>query len=161
MADLSIDLGDATATEALGRRLAPLLETGDVICLFGPLGAGKTTFSRGVIAALTGAKEAPSPTFALVETYEGAEATLWHFDLYRLARPEDVWELGLEEALANGASLIEWPERIIDHIPASALAIRFDYAGDGRKATLRAGENWAERLKGAGLFASGESRNKD
>lgn len=161
MAELSFDLADARATESFGASLAPLLRPGDVVCLSGPLGAGKTTFSRGVIAALTGAREAPSPTFALVETYEAPNLTLWHFDLYRLANGADVWELGLEEALASGASLVEWPERIADHIPPAALAIRFDYAGAGRRTTLRAGENWSARLRSAGLFGPKESRNKD
>lgn len=154
-------LADETATLALGAMLAPALGKGDVLCLSGPLGAGKTTLARGVIAALTVGEEAPSPTFALVETYEAKELSLWHFDLYRLQKPEDVWELGLEEALAVGASLIEWPERIAKHIPSTALLIRLALDGEGRRALFRGEGSWAGRLRKAGLFSGRESTDKD
>jgi tRNA threonylcarbamoyladenosine biosynthesis protein TsaE len=160
MAEICLNLSDEAATLDLGARLGSVLAAGDVVCLSGPLGAGKTTFARGAIAALTGAKEAPSPTFALVETYEGAGIALWHFDLYRLERAEDVWELGLEEALAGGASLIEWPERIVGHLPETALSARFEHAGSSRRVIISAGENWMRRLRRIGLIGNPESGNK-
>lgn len=89
-----ITLADAAATLALGRRLGDALGPGDVVCLSGNLGAGKTTLARGAIEAWTGQpEEAPSPTFTLVQTYEGSRGELWHVDLYRLKRPDDAWSL--------------------------------------------------------------------
>ena len=157
MDDLVISLADAGATAALGAALAPLLGGGDVVCLTGPLGAGKTTLARGLLNARAGVEEAPSPTFALVETYQAGELCIWHFDLYRLERAEDVWELGLEDALAEGASLIEWPERIAAYIPEEALLVRLDDAGNGRRARLRGGGSWPQRLSAAGIAAPKES----
>src|SRR5689334_12245837 len=95
-------LPDAAATEAFGARLAASLRVGDVVCLSGDLGAGKTTLARGAITAWTGVNEdAPSPTYTLVQTYDGPRGALWHVDLYRLNRPEEAWELGLEDAFAT------------------------------------------------------------
>lgn len=151
-------LPDEAATAALGAALAPLARAGDVIGLSGPLGAGKTTLARGFIAALTGAREAPSPTFALVEPYEVRPDapdgfTLWHFDLYRLEKAEDVWELGWEEALETGAALVEWPERVAALLPEDALIVRLDPAGAGRRARFAGGGDWPARLAHAGVAA--------
>lgn len=151
MSLILIDLPDESATAALGVRLAPLLKAGDVVCLSGPLGAGKTTLARGLIQAFAGDDEAPSPTFALVEAYEGEGLTLWHFDLYRLEKSGEVWELGLEDALAEGASVIEWPERIEALLPESALVIRLEPQGETRRAAISPGKNWKARLARAGI----------
>lgn len=148
---IAIDLPEDADTAALGARLAPLLAAGDVICLSGPLGAGKTTLARGLIRAFAGAGEAPSPTYTLVETYDGAGLTLWHFDLYRLGRTDEVWELGLEDALAEGASVIEWPERIAGLLPKSSLVVRLETQGEGRRAVISPGEGWAARLAHAAI----------
>jgi tRNA threonylcarbamoyl adenosine modification protein YjeE len=144
-------LADEAATIALGAALAPVIAPGDIIRLEGDLGAGKSTLARALIEALTGIAEAPSPTFTLVETYETGNFPLWHFDLYRLDRPEDVWELGLEEALDGGALLIEWPERIDGLLPAAALTLRLDIAGKGRRAVLAGDERWRSRLHKTGI----------
>lgn len=151
MKRIRIDLANAAATEALGAALAPLLKAGDAICLSGDLGAGKSTLARGLIAARTGAREAPSPTFAFVETYEAADLSLWHFDLYRLEAPGDVWELGYEDALEDGAALIEWPERIGALAPENALSLRLEIEGERRIAVIKADESWAMRLAAAGI----------
>ena len=151
MKRIRIDLENAAATEALGAALAPLLRAGDAICLSGDLGAGKSTLARGLIAARTGAREAPSPTFAFVETYEAADLSLWHFDLYRLEAPGDVWELGYEDALEDGAALIEWPERIGALAPENALSLRLEIEGERRIAVIKADESWAMRLAAAGI----------
>ncbi|MFQ5564228.1 MAG: tRNA (adenosine(37)-N6)-threonylcarbamoyltransferase complex ATPase subunit type 1 TsaE [Parvularculaceae bacterium] len=151
MDGIVIDLPVETDTAALGARLAPLLKVGDVVCLSGPLGAGKTTLARGLIRAFAGDADAPSPTFALVEVYEGDGLTLWHFDLYRLEKSEEVWELGLEEALAEGASVIEWPERIAAFLPVSALVLRLEPQGDSRRAMISPGGDWKARLEKAGI----------
>ncbi len=104
-------LADVAATEALGARLAPLLRAGDVVTLSGGLGAGKTSFARGVLAALGLEEEAPSPTFAIVQPYAPPEVRLpvLHIDLYRLDDPREMDELGIDEALADSALLVEWP----------------------------------------------------
>jgi tRNA threonylcarbamoyladenosine biosynthesis protein TsaE len=142
-------LPDLAATAALGRRLAALLRPGDVVALKGDLGAGKTTLAREIVAALSPeTDEVPSPTFTLVQTYPTAIGELWHFDLYRLERAEQIYELGLEEALAGGISLIEWPELIERLLPrGKVLNVALLLGADGtRSATLSGGAAWTERL---------------
>jgi hypothetical protein len=153
-------LASETETAAFGAALGAVLRAGDVVCISGPLGAGKTTLARGAIAARTGESEAPSPTYALVETYDGADGlAIWHFDLYRLAAPEDVYELGVEDAFAEGASIIEWPEKIESLIPADALLLRLAHDGAERRLSLAAAPAWADRLQSLAAFAeSPESR---
>lgn len=145
---LTFDLPDEAATAALAQRLAPHLRAGDVIALFGDLGAGKTAFVRALVNALPGPpEEVPSPTFTLVQTYCRGELELWHFDLYRLEAADEAWELGLEEALAEGVSLIEWPERLGAALPAERLELRLEHVGTGRRAGLAGGAGWEARLR--------------
>src|SRR5687767_4723298 len=95
---LDIALPDLAATERLAQALAARAGAGDVVALWGGLGAGKTTFARAFIHARpggAGVTEVPSPTFTLVQVYDLAGAPIWHFDLYRLANAEDAWELGI------------------------------------------------------------------
>lgn len=143
----AITLPDAAATQALGARLGARLAQGDVVCLAGNLGAGKTTLARGVIEAWTGRpEEAPSPTYTLVQTYEGPRGELWHVDLYRLKRAGDAWELGLEDAFAAAATVIEWPERLEGQLPRDRLDIELRPEGEGRRAALTAHGAWREKL---------------
>ena len=114
---------DPAATAAAAGTLAELCQPGDVICLFGDLGAGKTTFARGFLRALGVAGEIPSPTFNLLLTYNTAACTIWHFDLYRLNEPNEIIELGFEDAMADGISLIEWPDRLGDWLPERRIEI--------------------------------------
>ncbi len=132
-----IRLIDAAATARLGAAIAQALRPGDAVCLFGPLGAGKSTLARGLIRALTHPdEEVPSPTFTLVQTYEAGAMTIAHFDLYRLARASEIDELGLDEALDDGVAVIEWPERLEGRLPPDRLDIVIAPDGDGRTATL-------------------------
>ncbi len=139
-------------TADFGARLAPLLRTGDIICLEGTLGAGKTTLARGLIGAFCGETNAPSPTFTLAETYQGENLTLWHFDLYRLEKPEDVWELGIEDAFDSAISVIEWPDRIAHLMPADPLRLTIEILSNGeRKLKITGPERWITALRGAGI----------
>ena len=119
-------LEDRSKTESLAHRLALVLRVGDVVFLRGELGAGKSTFARAVIRALTTPEEeAPSPTFTLVQTYPTAQFDLWHLDLYRLSDSEEVYELDIEDAFHHAVTLIEWPERLGDLAPATRLELEF------------------------------------
>jgi tRNA threonylcarbamoyladenosine biosynthesis protein TsaE len=129
-------LDDEAATERLGKAVAKTLQVGDAVCLSGPLGAGKSTLARALIRALTRAdEEVPSPTFTLVQTYEAA-FPLAHFDLYRLRSADEAGELGLDEALGEGAAVIEWPQRLEGRLPHSRLDIEIEIEGEGRRARL-------------------------
>lgn len=144
---LSVSLPRAEDTDALGARLAGVARPGDVIGLSGELGAGKTTLARGFIRALLGPGcDVPSPTFTLVQTYDTARGAVWHFDLYRLTRPDDAVELGLEEALIDGISLIEWPQRLGPMWPGRGLLVDLTWANGGRVARLSGGPDWQARL---------------
>jgi tRNA threonylcarbamoyladenosine biosynthesis protein TsaE len=149
---ISVALPDEAATRALAAAIAQVSGRGDLIALKGDLGAGKTTFARAFIRALGGGDEVPSPTFTLVQLYHAEAGEIWHFDLYRLRSPEEVWELGIEEALADGISLIEWPERIVDLLPDRRLEITFHFVerADARRAVLAAGRGWETRLRRIG-----------
>lgn len=135
-------------TATLAASLAPYLGKGDVIALNGELGTGKTTFARGLINALASPDEVPSPTFTLVQVYEAPLAPLWHFDLYRINAPEDVYELGIEEALAEGICLIEWPDRLGKLLPRDRLEVQlvFDVEPAVRQVCLIGHGAWAVRL---------------
>ncbi len=144
----TIPLPDAAATEALGRMLAPLLRAGDVVALFGDLGAGKTSLARGVLAALGLAEEAPSPTFAIVQPYAPPEVALpvAHVDLYRLEDPDEAEELGLDELLEDGVLLVEWPERLGAALWSEALRLAIEPDGSGgRRLTWTAPAPWEAR----------------
>jgi tRNA threonylcarbamoyladenosine biosynthesis protein TsaE len=132
-----LPLADETATAELGATLAARLKPGDVVGLKGELGAGKTTLARAILRAAADDARliVPSPTFTLVEVYETPHGTYWHFDLYRLEAPEQVFELGWEEARAEGIVLLEWPERLGPLLPRH-LSVTLEIDGDGRRALL-------------------------
>jgi tRNA threonylcarbamoyladenosine biosynthesis protein TsaE len=147
--DFGLALSDEAATAALAARLAPLAAVGDVLALRGALGSGKTTFARAFIAARAGrALEVPSPTFTLVQTYDLPDGAIWHFDLYRVEKPDDAIELGIDEAFATGICLIEWPERLGDLLPEERLDITLEFEEPGRRAWFSPGTyRWAERVR--------------
>jgi tRNA threonylcarbamoyladenosine biosynthesis protein TsaE len=146
---MSLELPDQAATERLARTLAPGLGAGDVVALAGDLGSGKTTLARALIRALTGdaAEEVPSPTFTLVQCYDTETVTVWHFDLYRLTDPDEVVELGWDDACAGGIVLVEWPERAGSLLPVERLEVALAMAGEhARRAVLTGSGGWARRL---------------
>lgn len=151
MSTKTLIIENEAALHQLAAQLAPLLVAGDVVCLKGGLGAGKTSFSRGLIAVLAGeAVEVPSPTFTLVQAYEGLVPPIWHLDLYRLTRERDILELGWEEGRRFAALLVEWPERLGGFLPADRLEIDISFAENaptGRIVTLSAfGAGWQSRI---------------
>ena len=146
-------LPDVGATARLAEALLDHLRRGDVIGLGGALGVGKTTFARALVNALArrgGAPEVevPSPTFTLVQVYELPGLIVSHFDLYRIERPDEVDELGLDDAIADGVVLIEWPERLAGRLPADRLDLVLSAGGgpDERLAELTGRGEWAARL---------------
>ena len=139
MPTFSFFLPDEAATERLGASLAGRLRPRDVVALQGGLGVGKTTLARAILRAASGdpALIVPSPTFTLVEVYDTPVGVFWHFDLYRLEQPEQVFELGWEEARADGVALVEWAERLDTLLPRERLTVTLAMEGDGRRADLQ------------------------
>ena len=146
-----LTLANMAATKRLGLFLAEQLMAGDVLALKGELGAGKSELARAIIQQMCPKEtDIPSPTFTLVQTYESdSKVPLWHFDLYRLAEPDDVFELGIEEAFIEAICLIEWTERLAGCLPDRTLTIAINYdasANSGRRVTLRGKPAWQNRL---------------
>lgn len=136
---------DEAALTALAARLAAVLRPGDVVALSGDLGAGKTSFARGILRGLGWGGEVPSPTFTLVQTY-ATSPPVWHVDLYRLASADEAEALGLDDAWDEAVVLIEWPERLGHRLPATALQLRLDGAGDAtRRLTATVPGSWEGR----------------
>lgn len=136
------------ASEAIGRALAPSLEAGDVVALFGELGAGKTTFSRGLIHGLGFEGDVASPTFPIVQVYDEPDVRLplWHVDLYRIEHEAELEELALDEALGHAALVIEWPERLGSSLWPEALRLHLSVAGEGlRSLTATVPPAWEGR----------------
>lgn len=130
-------LADPDATADFARLLADLVPQGACLLLSGPIGAGKSHFARAFIRRRLGyAGDIPSPSFTLVQTYGAGEEEIWHADLYRLTHPDEVLELGLDQALGRAICLIEWPDRLGNLAPAGALHLTFVLQEDGREVTL-------------------------
>lgn len=122
---MDITTSSETDTAKLAQKLAHETRAPCLYCLYGDLGAGKSTFARGFIQGLISPyTEVPSPTFTLVQTYETDKGTIYHFDLYRLEDPEEVFELGWDDALAEGIVLVEWPERLGSLLPEARTNVR-------------------------------------
>ncbi len=131
-------LTDDAMTTAFGRWMAAVLQSGDAVYLSGGIGAGKTHFARAVIRArLPHVTDVPSPTFTLVQSYDGDGVTILHADLYRLDHPDEVAELGLDDDLRATISLVEWPERLGGQARDDALHLQFKVDGDGRRVSAQ------------------------
>lgn len=141
-------LTSADALEAWGAGIAAQLRAGDILALSGELGAGKTTLARGILRGLGLVGEVPSPTFTIVQTYDppDVKCPVWHVDLYRLDTADDVIELGIEDAFDGAIVIVEWPERMGAELPARALRIQLDGAGEAeRRLTVACPPDWEGR----------------
>lgn len=151
MSSQTIHIEDEEGTRLLAAQVAKGLKTGDVVALHGDLGAGKTAFARALINALSPVEEeVPSPTFTLVQVYDAQEPNIWHFDLYRLEKREDILELGWEDARRQAAVLVEWPERLGTLLPKDRLEISIEFNRDSensRDITLTPHGKWVARQK--------------
>jgi tRNA threonylcarbamoyladenosine biosynthesis protein TsaE len=163
---VGIRVEDECGTERVARRLAACVRRGDVVGLSGPLGGGKTVLARAFVRALIRPdEEVPSPTFTLVQRYEGAGGAVGaisHFDLYRIEDSNEIWELGIEEAVTDGVVLIEWPERLGALRPADFLEVSLAPAVDGpetaRELTITGHGGWRDRIAS---FRAGEDGKCD
>lgn len=145
---LTLALPDEDATARLGVWMAKHMRGGETLLLEGPIGAGKSHLARALIRARLGRMEdVPSPTFTLVQVYE-ADVEIWHADLYRLTHPDEVLELGLDEAFGHAICLVEWPDRLGSALPERAVRVALRAEGEGRVAEVSGDLPWMEALRG-------------
>ncbi|MCC5954827.1 MAG: tRNA (adenosine(37)-N6)-threonylcarbamoyltransferase complex ATPase subunit type 1 TsaE [Natronohydrobacter sp.] len=152
MFHLTVDLLAPEQTAELAVQLGASLVPGDTVLLDGPVGAGKSLFCRALIqsrlAALGRTEDVPSPSFTLVQTYDLGGAEIWHADLYRLSDPQEIVELGLEEAFDTAICLVEWAGRLGDMAPPDALHVTIlpGAVPEARQIMLTGPQDWQDRL---------------
>ncbi|TNE30683.1 MAG: tRNA (adenosine(37)-N6)-threonylcarbamoyltransferase complex ATPase subunit type 1 TsaE [Alphaproteobacteria bacterium] len=146
---MKLDLPNLAGMEAFGARIAVQLRAGDVVALSGALGTGKTTLARAILRALGHEGEVPSPTFTIVETYDGPKLRIpvTHADFYRLNRPVEAEELGLDDYREGAALIAEWPDKAggFEQEP-QCLSIKLEFADEGRVAIVESGADWQGRM---------------
>jgi tRNA threonylcarbamoyladenosine biosynthesis protein TsaE len=146
---LRLFLATEADTDRLGRWLADRTLPGDTLLLSGPVGAGKTHLARALIRRkLHSDEDVPSPSFTLVQTYAVPSTEIWHADLYRLSHPDEVIELGLDEAFGRAICLVEWPDRLGALTPPDALHLTLSAVAEGREVALTGNAAWVQRLAG-------------
>ncbi|MBV9330562.1 MAG: tRNA (adenosine(37)-N6)-threonylcarbamoyltransferase complex ATPase subunit type 1 TsaE [Alphaproteobacteria bacterium] len=143
-------LPELSATGRLGQSIAATLRRGSIVALAGELGAGKTTLARAILRALGVEEAVPSPTFTLVQLYDTPAFPVFHYDFYRIENAREIEELGLRDAVAEGALLIEWPERAGNLLTGDRLNIVLEAANGGRRALLSGPLDWVERIGAVG-----------
>ena len=149
---LELYLPDADATSSLGAAMAAVLAPGDTVLLTGDVGAGKTHLARSIIQARLRAaglqiEDVPSPTFTLVQVYEDGTGEIWHTDLYRVSNPDELIELGLDEAFETAIVLVEWPDRLQGYPVDNSVDVFLEASGDGRRASIKADSSFLSRLR--------------
>lgn len=147
---MEIFLQDVDATLEFGKVIGSVLKDGDVVCLTGDLGAGKTSLSKGIcLEQGVDSNEVTSPTFAIMNVYEGTINQIRHFDLYRINRADELYDIGFGEYVGgDGITLIEWAELFPDELPEEYLIVTIKRDGEGRKAILSAkGSRYLEKIQ--------------
>ena len=145
---MKVLLSNVTDTIKLGEKIAQFAKQNEIICLKGDLGTGKTTLARSFIQYLTNSDKVLSPTFPMLLTYEYEDNIIWHYDMYRLKKPGDVWNLSLEDALNNGIIIIEWPELIENLLPKKRIEIVIkDLSNNARSAEINGNQELLEGIK--------------
>ena len=136
-------------TLALGKRIGRLLSPGDVVLLSGEMGAGKSVLARGIAAGMGVQGPIPSPSFTILNLHEAEHFNFYHFDFYRLSGAAELYEAGLDEYIpaADGATIIEWPERAEEALPPDAIRILIETNGNERRITLEEGNRIEAALK--------------
>jgi tRNA threonylcarbamoyladenosine biosynthesis protein TsaE len=130
---LAIESGSERETWQVGTQIAKMLRPGSVVCLYGPLGAGKTVFAKAVAAALGVQEVVTSPSFVFVHEYRGSSGPVFHIDLYRVESAADAAELGLDDYLwGDGIVIVEWADRLSGDLPDETIDVRIDFANHGR-----------------------------
>jgi tRNA threonylcarbamoyladenosine biosynthesis protein TsaE len=149
--ETTVTLSDEAATAALGARIARGLEPGDAVLLKGELGAGKTTLARAILRALGVEGHVPSPTFTLIQAYQAEELPVFHYDLYRIENPRELLELGIDDAMEDGAVLVEWPERgFPQRLAKDALTVTLTQGrASAREAHIAGPARWERIISGA------------
>lgn len=135
-AEITIETASAEETQAIARRLARLLDPGELLALVGPLGAGKTCFVQGLAEGLGIDSPVTSPTFVLMRLHRGA-TPLCHVDAYRLSGAEELLDLGFDDWLDESVVAVEWADTVDEALPPGRIEVLIEYAGDGRVLRLR------------------------
>ncbi len=131
-----------------GQKLSSIAQKGDVFALYGTLGMGKSVLARAFVQKLCGLQEVPSPTFTLLQSYEAPNFEVFHFDLYRIKSAEEIFEIGVEEAIYSGVSLIEWPEKMGGYLPRDIFKVELFPQDNGRRLQISAvSQNKIRRLQ--------------
>ena len=144
---LTFELDSLEDTAAFAQKLQPLLKRGDVICLSGDLGSGKTTFVQALGQALGIQEDIDSPSFVMLKEYHSGRLPLYHLDLYRIREPHELMDLGLFDIIENGVTAIEWPQIAKQLLPYQTLSLHFEYDGESRKLKVQGEEEYLVILK--------------
>jgi tRNA threonylcarbamoyl adenosine modification protein YjeE len=151
MLEIILNLSSEKTTSEFGKKISKTLKVGDIIYLSGVLGAGKTTLARSIIKSLLPDKlkniEIPSPTFTLVQTYQGKDFDIGHADLYRIENSNELEALGIEDILFNGAVIIEWADKIKNKLNYNILDIEISFSEENRIAKIKNIQGWEGRIK--------------
>ena len=144
---LTFDLSSLQDTADFARALQPLLKRGDIICLYGDLGSGKTTFVQALGQVLGIEEDIDSPSFVMLKEYHSGRLPLYHLDLYRIKEPSELLDLGLFDIIESGVTAIEWPQIAEQLLPYQTLCLHFEFDGQKRELKVKGEPNYLVILK--------------
>lgn len=142
-----LELCSPQDTIALAERVAVLLEPGDILCLYGDLGSGKTFFTKALGKQLGITDEIDSPSFVIFKEYQSGRMPLFHLDLYRLKRESELFDLGIFDVLDSGVTVIEWPTLAENSLPYHSLDLHFEFDGTNRKVRIKPSRRMEEHFR--------------